>query len=110
MGFLLLWLAEAVDTDAILHHSREFKAMLAMPEYHEERKKQRDKAKDNPDLADVWEHPILSKKWEDVLEEMVVLDPPFHIITSGSTAPLHSHKNIVIITLGTVESRNGARH
>ena len=57
MGLLLLWLAKSGDTDhagALLHHSKEFKKLLAMPEFHMERSIQRTTHKGNPDLADVW--------------------------------------------------------
>ena len=54
MGFLLLWLSKAAETDALLHHSKEYKKLLAAPDFHEERSIQRQAHKDNPDLADAW--------------------------------------------------------
>ena len=55
MGFLLLWLSKAADTDALLHHSKDYKRFLAMPDFQEERSIQRMIHKDNPDLADAWQ-------------------------------------------------------
>ena len=54
MGFLLLWLSRGHAIDALLHHSKDYKKILAMPAFHEERSTERRKHKDNPDLAEAW--------------------------------------------------------
>ena len=43
------------------------------------------------DITDVWGHPLLQPKWQDVVVDVNLLIPPTRIITAGSHAPIHTN-------------------
>ena len=51
-------------------------------------------------LTDVWDHPLLHEKWNDVLVDINLIIPPTRIIVSGTHAPIHTCKCLALFTLG----------
>ena len=51
-------------------------------------------------FTDVWDHPLMHEKWQDVLMDINLIIPPTRIIVSGTHAPIHACKCLALFTLG----------
>ena len=56
------------------------------------------------DITDIWDHPLLHDKWQDLLVDANFLIPPSRIVVSGTVAPIHAHKCLALFTLGVPRS------
>ena len=56
------------------------------------------------DVQDLWSHPLSHKKWADVVQSIKFLLPPAALVLSGANAPVHTQRNIAIVTLGSPTS------
>ena len=52
------------------------------------------------DVTDIWDHPLLHAKWQDIVTDVTLLTPPTRIVVSGKHAPIHTQKCIGLFTLG----------
>ena len=57
------------------------------------------------DITDIWDHPLLHTKWQDVVTNVTLLTPPTRIVVSGAHAPIHTMKCIGLFTLGHASTR-----
>ena len=55
---------------------------------------------DVSNITDVWDHPIMHEKWQDVLVEVNLLTPPTRLVVAGQHAPIHAQKCLALFTLG----------
>ncbi len=51
-------------------------------------------------VGDIWNHPILKNKFQDVVSEVLYMTPQAQFITTGVNGPLHQQKCLAVIILG----------
>ena len=50
-------------------------------------------------ILDIYEHPLLDRKWKDVLKGVAFLSPAADIVTEGRRGPLHTSKPLAMLAL-----------
>ena len=55
-------------------------------------------------ITDLWRHPLLKPDWQDIVSDIRLYTPQVQTITTGPHGPIHSLKNLVLITLSNASS------